>query len=203
RLRQPEKIPTQRSHWVVCITTYGLLGLVIGLGIWSDELILPFVVLSVVALLIARPREILGWSGAAMSLGGLIGGAPVIIANLHSRGQTPRDFALQERAPTPDLSNPPNAPLQHTKGTLTAAAPTIFGSPHVCVEPEAVYAGYASYPSAAVQQSTTTTLCAAVNSAFGLLIIGIFLFALIHLLQHLLQTPVLRRWIRRAIARLG
>src|SRR5262249_58228554 len=69
--------------------------------------------------------------------------------------------------------------------------------------PEAVYAGYASYPSAAVQQSTTTTLCAAVNSAFGLLIIGIFLFALIHLLQHLLQTPVLRRWILRAIARLG
>lgn len=197
RLRQPQKTPQQKGAWIACLTQYMLIGLVIGLGIWSDELILPFVAATLAALLIARTREIIGWSGGLLGIGALIGGAPFVVYNLLHHGQTFIEVAQLEQAPTYGVLSRVHTLLLQTMGAFTIGVPTIFGSPHVCVAPGTVYAGYASYPAAAVQQSATP-LCNGANLGFGLVILALYVFAA----WSLFRAPTVRMALHSIVERL-
>jgi hypothetical protein len=59
RLRLPERRAQDRATRLRCAATYAVLGAAIGLGVWSDWLIVPIVLATLVALLVARPREML------------------------------------------------------------------------------------------------------------------------------------------------
>ncbi len=72
----------RRPLWRVPL--YALLGLLIGLAVWTDQLILPLVATSGLLLLLFCYRDLLHLSGLALIVGCMIGAAPLIIYNLHA-----------------------------------------------------------------------------------------------------------------------
>src|SRR5689334_12428092 len=66
------------------VVIYALLGLLIGLAIWVDLIILPFVALSVVLLLLVCRHELGSKAGLALLLGFVVGLMPLIIYNVTS-----------------------------------------------------------------------------------------------------------------------
>lgn len=66
------------------LAAYAAWGLVVGLGLWSDLLILPFVVGSGLILLVFCWREWRSWAPLCLALGLLAGAFPLIYYNLHA-----------------------------------------------------------------------------------------------------------------------
>jgi len=64
------------------IVIYGLLGLIVGLALWVDLLILPFVAAVGVLLWFCCRRELLRWTGLSLLLGFAVGAFPLIYHNL-------------------------------------------------------------------------------------------------------------------------
>ncbi|MFL5659933.1 MAG: ArnT family glycosyltransferase [Ktedonobacteraceae bacterium] len=64
------------------ILVYSLLGLIVGLALWVDFLILPFVVTAGLLLFLFCRRELFSWSGLSLLLGTIIGAFPLIYYNL-------------------------------------------------------------------------------------------------------------------------
>src|SRR5258706_6162993 len=64
------------------IFIYGVLGLVIGVALWVDFLILPFLGTGIVLLLMFCRRELVSWSGVSLLLGIAIGAFPLIYYNM-------------------------------------------------------------------------------------------------------------------------
>ncbi|WP_430501005.1 ArnT family glycosyltransferase [Micromonospora trifolii] len=62
----------------------GLFGLLVGLAVWSDWLILPYLAVAGLALVWAVRRELLGWSGLLLVAGVVVGVAPMIVDNLRA-----------------------------------------------------------------------------------------------------------------------
>lgn len=67
-----------RHRWLAT----GLFGLLAGLALWSDWLIVPYLAVAGVVLLWAVPRELVGWPGVLLVAGFLLGAAPMIKDNL-------------------------------------------------------------------------------------------------------------------------
>jgi 4-amino-4-deoxy-L-arabinose transferase-like glycosyltransferase len=63
------------------IVIYGLLGLIVGLALWVDLLILPFVAAAGLLLCFFCRRELLRWTGLSLLLGFAIGAFPLIYYN--------------------------------------------------------------------------------------------------------------------------
>src|SRR5437868_14293384 len=61
------------------IMVYGFLGLVVGLAIWVDFLILPFVATAGLLLLLFCRRELLTWAGLSLLLGVVVGAFPLLL----------------------------------------------------------------------------------------------------------------------------
>ncbi|TQJ21556.1 hypothetical protein FBZ33_1781 [Micromonospora sp. A202] len=59
-------------------------GLLVGLAVWSDWLILPYLAVAGLALVWAVRRELLGWSGLLLVVGAVVGVAPMILDNLRA-----------------------------------------------------------------------------------------------------------------------
>ncbi|TDC40231.1 hypothetical protein E1211_01735 [Micromonospora sp. 15K316] len=59
----------------------GLFGLLAGLALWSDWLIVPYLAVVGLLLVYAARRELLGWAGALLVVGFLVGVAPMIWDN--------------------------------------------------------------------------------------------------------------------------
>ncbi len=66
------------------LPAYGMVGLLAGLALWSDWLVLPYLAAAAVVLLVASGRELWGRAGAALTGGLVLGGLPVIIYNLRA-----------------------------------------------------------------------------------------------------------------------
>ena len=73
--------PGQQERWKR-IVIYGLLGLIVGLALWVDLLILPFVAAVGVLLWFFCRRELLRWTGLSLLLGFAVGAFPLIYYNL-------------------------------------------------------------------------------------------------------------------------
>ncbi|GLV54772.1 hypothetical protein KDH_16190 [Dictyobacter sp. S3.2.2.5] len=73
--------PSRRTNTGrICL--YALLGFIIGVSIWVDMLILPFVCMGLFFLLLFCRRECFSWAGVALVCGTLIGLIPLIIYNV-------------------------------------------------------------------------------------------------------------------------
>jgi hypothetical protein len=67
---------------------YGLLGLVVGVAVWVDFLILPVVATAVLLLVLFCRRELRTWAGLSLVSGIIIGAFPLILYNMSApRGQ--------------------------------------------------------------------------------------------------------------------
>jgi hypothetical protein len=196
RLRSP-LAPTQRgAARITSLAQYAAFGLIAGLGIWSDELILVFIATPLLALALARPRELF-WPPALTALvaGVFIGGAPFIGYNVLRHGQTFIELKAQESSSHLGL----HQLLAQIGSTLSLGLPATFGSPQVCVAPGSVYAGYASYPLALVTQAVSSTACqvtAGANILFSLVILGVYALAAAPLLRGALATQPQRNRVR-------
>ncbi len=73
--------PGQQERWKR-IVIYGLLGLIVGLALWVDLLILPFVAAVGLLLWFFCRRELLRWTGLSLLLGFAVGAFPLIYYNL-------------------------------------------------------------------------------------------------------------------------
>src|SRR5450631_850627 len=78
------------------ILIYGILGLIAGIAIWVDFLILPFLGTAIVLLLLFCRRELLSWAGLCMLSGLLIGFLPLLYYNITApAGQKSLDVLLR------------------------------------------------------------------------------------------------------------
>ncbi len=62
----------------------GAAGLLAGLAVWSDWLIVPYLAVAGLLLVWVLRRELLGWSGALLVVGFVVGAAPLIADNLRA-----------------------------------------------------------------------------------------------------------------------
>jgi hypothetical protein len=67
-----------RHRWLAT----GLFGLLAGLALWSDWLIVPYLAVAGVVLVWAAPRDLVGWPGVLLVVGFVLGVAPVVKDNL-------------------------------------------------------------------------------------------------------------------------
>ncbi|SCG78720.1 hypothetical protein [Micromonospora humi] len=67
-----------RHRWLAT----GAFGLLAGLALWSDWLIAPYLLVAVVALVLAAPRDLVGWPGVLLVAGFAVGIAPVVKDNV-------------------------------------------------------------------------------------------------------------------------
>ena len=73
--------PSRQERWKR-IVIYGLLGLIVGLALWVDLLILPFVATGGLLLWLFCRRELLRLPGLSLLLGTVVGAFPLIYYNL-------------------------------------------------------------------------------------------------------------------------
>ena len=78
------------------IVLYGLLGLIVGLALWVDLLILPFVAGGFLLLGLFCRRELPRWQGLALLLGIVVGAFPLIYYNLTAPWAENSWFVLQK-----------------------------------------------------------------------------------------------------------
>lgn len=64
------------------LAVYGVLGLVVGVALWVDFLILPFVATATLLLLLFCRRELRSWLGVALLLGLIVGMMPLLVYNV-------------------------------------------------------------------------------------------------------------------------
>jgi 4-amino-4-deoxy-L-arabinose transferase-like glycosyltransferase len=193
RLRLPYARPTSRVGWLRCIAFYAALGLLAGLGLWSDMLIAPILLVAAGALLIGRWRELLSLAGVALALGLLVGAWPYIGFNLATGNATYKQLSHQ--------SNPSGVLLQ-SAGALTVGLPVVTGSPHVCVTQGNIWDSYP--PAMARSTAGNDVACQAPNvliSLGALFLLGVVAWQLGRWLWLWLrlapQLAVVRDWLIR------
>jgi hypothetical protein len=71
------------------LAAYAALGVVVGLGVWSDVLVLPFALGALALLAVFRWRALLGRAGLCLALGLLLGAAPLLIYAARAPGHNP------------------------------------------------------------------------------------------------------------------
>lgn len=168
RLRRAVPVPRSRSARVRALAAYALMGLIVGLGIWSDQLFLPFAAAAVAGLTIGRWREIRGWPGVALLLGLVVGCWPFLVYNLQTGGGTFAELTRQNRASSHQFGPLPplHQWLNQLGSTLSVGLPAVLGSPRVCVSQGDVWG---DYPSAwALAGQRVGGACGALNVLFAL-----------------------------------
>lgn len=177
RLRgAPPLARDDRSTTLRALATYALIGLLAGLGIWSDQLILPFVAAAFAALIIGRWREASGWPGLALLLGLVVGCWPFLIYNLQTGGGTFTELTLQNRASPHQFGPLPPLPnwLGQLGSTLSVGLPAALGSPRVCVSRGGTWSAYP--PAMALVGRQMGGACTALNVAFALGVLACYAF---------------------------
>lgn len=119
-----------RATWLRGLAVFGW-GLATGLGLWSDTLVLPFLVTSAALLLLFRRKELRSRTGLVLLAGLLLGALPVILHDLTS----PLDQSII--AVTWQLSHQgggtdPSLLAGGVLGTLTVSLPNILGATATC-----------------------------------------------------------------------
>jgi hypothetical protein len=115
------------NHVIRRLLLYGSWGVVIGLGLWSDLIIFPWVVGSGILLLLFCWRELLKGGILLVLVGFMIGTFPLIVYNSTATpDQTTWAMLISLRGNVPLTSS---IVLQQIKNTMEVSIPTITGSP--------------------------------------------------------------------------
>jgi len=140
---------------------YACWGLVVGLGIWSDPIILPVVAAAGLLLAVFCWRELLlKWGGICLLLGFIIGAFPLIEYNLTAPlGQNSLFILWNLQHPGPSSVIHSHTLLaQQIKGTFLVSISTATGNP-LCLSSEFSFLGPTAPPS---------LHCTIINGTWGL-----------------------------------
>jgi hypothetical protein len=128
-LARPESGALTKRRWR--LLTYGAWGLAAGLGLWSDVLILPFILTSGALLLAFRWRELLRGMGAAVVAGLVIGASPLIA--FAAAGNNPfQGAAAVQQAPNATQGGAIALYAGQAAGTFLVSLPEITGGAALC-----------------------------------------------------------------------
>src|SRR5579859_7141026 len=160
---QPHPSPAERRRRVAA---YAALGLAAGLGIWSDWLILPFILTAFALVAIVCGRELRRLPGVALALGLVVGALPLIVFALQLVFQTAPAAAVDVGLP-----RDPSVLAGEISGTFLISLPNMTGATAVCplkaadAWPLTAHAGFPVYA------------CTAVRAGWGLLAVALWLWA--------------------------
>ena len=130
---QREAIGVQKRRWLL----YGCFGLVMGLGMWSHLLVLPFVVASLALLLFFCYREMrLVPTIAVFLLGLLIGFSPSLSFNIRHPAQNSLGALWQLHNSGGTATNLPFTLWDQLRGTVLVSLPVATGSYPQCTVPD-------------------------------------------------------------------
>ncbi|MBA2394891.1 MAG: hypothetical protein H0V70_19365 [Ktedonobacteraceae bacterium] len=124
------------------IFIYGILGLVAGIAVWVDFLVLPFLGTAIVLLWLFCRRELLSWAGLCMLAGIVIGIFPLLYYNITSPLNQGTIAALVGVSHTSSVKPLPF--IQHIIGTLMIGIPNVTGLNPRCSATNFPYFGTAS-----------------------------------------------------------
>ncbi len=200
RLRRPDPLPRDRREWLRCLATYAGIGLCMGLGLWSDLLIAPVLLMAVLALFAARRREMLSRAGLVLLFTFLLGVWPFLSFNIQHPNASYQQIAQQSHVPGQTTPFPPlDNWVRQIGATLSVGIPTALGSPHVCVKQGDIWLSYP--PQLAVTTRDVGGLCDAANMAFSLAALALYGIAAIPLVAALRVWWTRRRQRQTADAR--
>lgn len=197
RLRVTQPRPGNRWSWLACVGVYGLLGVACGWAVWSDWLIVPLALLSALALLLARPRELLSRAGVALLLGFVVAAWPFLQFNATHQFASLNQALHYSGADQGSLG----ARLAEIPAQLPVLGaidlPAIFGSPHVCID----YPADVTHYHWMAQISAPGGGCSQANELFSALILALFALAawpvLKALVAHVASDRGVRGWLQR------
>ena len=188
-LREPPRTPRSphppaRSTGtrVRTLLAYAGIGAAMGLGFWSDPLMLPVLIAGLGALLLGRRRELFSLAGIALIVGFCAGAFPFLLFNVTTGGASFAQIARQRQLPGGRGTSFSLATLLSQIGeTLAVALPVSFGSPHVCVTQGNIWSWY---PPRLAANVGGTGLCQDANMLFSLAILTLYAAA---------ALPIIRR----------
>jgi len=134
------------------LIAYGCWGLVVGLGFWSDFLMLPFILVSGLLLLLFCWRELFKGAVLTVVIGLAVGAFPLIIYNLHAaRGENTLDvLSYLHNAGSVELARIQaynQIPLEpELQGTMLISLPAATGGAPFCYDTNLMLTGYLSFP---------------------------------------------------------
>ena len=148
-----------RRRWLRLVG-YGCWGLVVGLGLWSDLVVLPFLTMASLLLILFCWRELRSWAPLCLLLGLLIGAFPLLVYNfnaLHGADSLSIIVGLFHGSTT-QAPHTLGQLIQAIKGTILVSIPTATGNPF-CPVSELPWIGESSPPS---------LQCTAIHEGWGL-----------------------------------
>ena len=157
-LARPESGALAQRRWR--LLAYGAWGLAAGLGLWSDVLILPFILTSGLLLFAFRWRELLRGMVAVLVAGLIIGASPLIA--FAAAGNNPfQGAAAVQQAPNATQGGALALYAGQAAGTFLVSLPEITGGAAICpISPAA------SWPLA--HASSAVLACTAVHGLWSL-----------------------------------
>ena len=116
------------------ILIYGFLGLIVGLALWVDFLILPVIATAGLILLFFCFSELISWAGISLLMGAIIGSFPLILYNLAAPSNQNSLFTLLSihQDGTEQIITQHLTWLHHIVGTVMISLPSISGANPDC-----------------------------------------------------------------------
>ena len=116
------------------ILIYGFLGLIVGLALWIDFLILPIVATAGLLLLLFCYRELLSWKGLSLLLGVIVGAFPLILYNLTTPWNQNSLFTILwiQQDGAKEIITQHLTWLHHIVGTMMISLPSVTGANPNC-----------------------------------------------------------------------
>lgn len=146
------------------LAAYGGWGLIVGLGIWSHPLMLPFAAMSGLLLLLTCGHELRGLAGVCGLLGLLIGLFPVLASNVSAapgQGTVATIMAIVRAGGSGHTSAGPAPLVQRIAGTVAVSIPVATGGSGLCgLRPQDAWPLPAG-------TSRHTVLCTAIHATWG------------------------------------
>ena len=109
-----------RHRWL----SFGAFGLLTGLCVWTDWLILPYLAVAAIVLLIGCARELVGWSGLLLIGGFVLGVLPLIVDNLNA---PPGQDSLSVLSQVSAGEGPDTATVDQLHGSVLIGIPLATG----------------------------------------------------------------------------
>jgi hypothetical protein len=161
------------------LIAYGCWGLVVGLGFWSDFLMLAFILVSGLLLLVFCWRELLKGAVLTVLVGLMIGIFPLIVYNLHAApGQnTLNVLSALHNAGSVELARIQahnHIPFEpQLQGTMSISLPAATGGAPFCYDTNLMLTGYLSFQNfqCSLHQSDLSSVLIALAWSVGFILL--------------------------------